>query len=164
MRLNKFKYCFIVVSYLLFYNISHTYSQCNIELLKQQKDTFIFRRADITDSLQCYVHVYLTYSKVHAKGGEGWSKKGIEIRDIEIRTKSNNQKLKVFDCSDTLHQCICDTLGKYVRLYYNDPNRLATAFELTTLDKYSTYQGSVKIGLTFSSIYIYPYKKIKRKN
>jgi len=157
-----FKCCFIV-GCLLFYNISHAYSQCYIKLVEKQKDTLIFRSPDVPDSLRCYVRVYLTYSTQNDPNRYRWSRIGIEVRDIEVRTKLNNQKLKMLDCSDTVHQCICDTLGKYVQAYYNDPNRMLTLFELQTLDKYSAYLGHVKIGLTFSSIYLYPYKKNKKR-
>ena len=138
MELLKVKYCFIV-GYLLFYTISPTYSQCNIEFVEKQKDTFIFQSKDITNPLQCYVRVCLVYSTKNDPNRYRWSRIGIEITNIEVRTKSSNQKLKVFDCSDhtytktNAHQCICDTLGKYVRLYFDDPNRMLTLTELITL-------------------------------
>jgi len=89
----------------------------------------------------------------------------INIKKIELRTKSNNQNFKIFDCSDTAYQCICDTLKKYIRLYYNDPDRILTALELRALDSNGyNYPPpySVKVELPFPSIYIYPYRKNKK--
>ena len=169
MKRLKLKRCFIVV-YLLFYTISPTYSQCNIEFVEKQKDTFIFQSKDITNPVQCYVRVCLIYSTKYDPNRVGWSRIGIEITDIEVRTKSSNQKLKVFDCSDhtytktNAHQCICDTLGKYVRLYYIDPNRTATLSELDTLENNKLNWGKVvKVEECFDSIYIYPNRKNKKK-
>ena len=155
--------CCIILGCFLFHSISHAYSQCDIEMIEKQKDTLIFHSTGLTDSLRCYVRVYLTYSNQTDSKQVGRIITDIEIKNIELRTKSSNQKLRIFNCLDTVPQCICDTLDHYIRLYYSDPNRLLTAFELTTLDQYSTYRGNIRIGLSFSSIYIYSSNKNRKR-
>ena len=165
MKLIKSKYWF-VLGYLILHSISFTYSQCDIKLFEKQNDILIFHSKDISDSLHCYVHVYLTYLIDNTTTQNGGGITDIEINSIEMKKKFNNQKVRVLNCFDTMDQCICDTLSKYIRLYYKDPNRLLTESELNALEiaqnKYINCIGNVKVELCFSSIYIYPYRKNKK--
>ena len=156
MKLKKSKYCF-VLGCLLFCFISFIHSQCDIKFYKNQNDDLIFHSSKFTDSLQFDVHVCLTYQYDDFYGR--WKRTGIDIKNIKLRTKSNNQQLKIFDYSDTAYQCIRDTLIKYIHLYYKDPNRLLTAFELHALEPEGPLSDSIKVELPFPSIYIYPLQK-----
>jgi len=164
MKLIKPK-CYFFLGCLLFCFFSFVHSQCDIKFIKNSDDNLIFHSTGSTDSLRGYVRVCLTYHYEEDFKGVGWVRTGIDIKRIVLITKSNNQNLKISDCSDTAYRCICDTLNKYIRLYYNDPNRILTAFELRALDSSGfNYPppDSVKVELPFPSIYIYPYKKNKK--
>jgi len=160
MKTIKFHY---VLGSLLFCFNSFVHSQCDIKFYKKQNEDLIFHSAKFTDSLQCCARVYLTYLINNAFMQNGGGITDIEISNIELQAISNNQKIRIHNCSDTTNQCICDTLSKYIRLYYNDPNRILTISELNALEKannkYINRIGDVKIELFFSSIYIYPLQK-----
>jgi hypothetical protein len=100
----------------------------------------------------------LTYSKDAETNYINYLSK-VEIGSIDLRKKGNNKKISFVACSDTINNCLCDTLNKYLNSYYRNPKRIPTAFELTTLDKYKYYHGNIKIGLNGPVICIYPYRK-----
>jgi len=158
MKTIKFKFHFVLGCLLFCFN-SFVHSQCDIKFYKKQKGDLIFHSAEFTDSLQCNVRVCLTY---YINFAGRYERTGIDIKDIELRTKSKNPKSKNINYSDTAYQCIRDTLIKYIYSYYNDRDRILTVIELQALETDGRYCYTVKVELPLPFIYIYPYRKNKK--